>query len=123
MGSKTGKPDSFGSEGPFFIDEYEDERGKSPFEKWINGLDGTAAAQVNSYIRRLELGNMSNLRPPGDGVFELKIDFGPGYRVYLAFAGKRLILLLGGGTKRRQRTDIENAKRLWKDYLRRAEEG
>ncbi len=70
-------------------------------------------------MTRLALGNMSNVKGVGSGVFELRIDFGPGYRVYFGKDGERLILLLGGGTKQRQQRDIKTATVNWQDYKRR----
>ena len=67
-------------------------------------------------IARIARGATSNLKGVGDGLIEYRIDFGPGYRVYLAWSGKRLVILLGGGTKRRQAKDIEAAKARWTDY-------
>ena len=70
-------------------------------------------------VTRMEQGNLSNARGVGAGVHELRIDFGPGYRVYFGRDGDRLVILLGGGTKKRQQGDIRKAQALWKDYKRR----
>ena len=70
-------------------------------------------------VTRMAQGNLSSIKSVGAGVFERVIDFGPGYRVYLGKDGDRLVILLGGGTKKRQSTDIANAQTLWKDYKRR----
>lgn len=98
------------------IREYSDERGRSPFAAWFNKLDATAAARVDRYVRRIENGNFGNSKPVGGGVQELKIDFGPGYRVYYGKDGDQLIILLAGGSKRRQSADIEAAKKRWAEY-------
>lgn len=98
------------------IDEYLDSDGKSPFEKWFNGLDSQAALKVNTYITRIENGNFSQVASVGGGVYECKIDWGPGYRVYLGKDGKSLVILLGGGTKKRQQDDISKAKSYWQNY-------
>src|ERR1700756_3048052 len=68
---------------------------------------------------RLEQGNLSNVKSVGEGVLEYRINFGPGYRVYFGRDGEALVILLTGGTKKRQRRDIEQAKELWADYKRR----
>lgn len=73
-------------------------------------------------VTRLALGNFSNVKGVGSGVFELRIDFGPGYRVYFGKDGERLIILLGGGIKKRQQHDINAAGVNWEDYKRRKQE-
>jgi putative addiction module killer protein len=98
------------------IREYQ-ERGESPFASWFYKLDAAAAARVDRYIRRIENGNFGNSKAVGGGVQELKIDFGPGYRVYYGRDGKRLVILLAGGSKRKQSADIEAAKKHWEAYL------
>ena len=98
------------------VREYIDERGRSPFGRWFDGLDANAATKVRTALARLELGNLSNLKSVGGGTLEHRIHSGPGYRIYLGRDGERLIILLGGGTKRRQRQDIERARALWEDY-------
>ena len=70
-------------------------------------------------ITRMEQGNYSNVKSVGSGVHECRIDFGPGYRVYFGKDGEHLILLLGGGTKKRQQNDINNAIAAWRDYKKR----
>jgi len=103
----------------FEIGEYVDSRGLSPFARWFDRLDATAAAKVSTALSRMERGNLSNARSVGASVFEYRIDFGPGYRIYFGREGEALIVLLGGGTKARQQGDIETAKHLWKEYRRR----
>ena len=75
-----------------------------------------AAAKITVALSRIERGALSNAKTVGDGVSEFKIDFGPGYRVYFGMDGLALVILLGGGTKRRQTNDIETAKGLWAEY-------
>ena len=98
------------------VREYTDPAGRSPFEKWFSGLDACAAAKVTVALARLEQGHRPNVKGVGGGVLELKIDYGPGYRIYLGKDGERLVILLGGGTKKRQGVDIEAARRLWQEY-------
>ena len=92
------------------------EDGHSPFAAWFDDLDAVTAARVDRSIRRLEAGNFGAAKPLRDGVFELRLDFGPGYRVYYGREGKTIIILLGGGSKRRQETDIAAAVERWKRY-------
>lgn len=95
---------------------YLDARGQSPFGAWFDALTPQAAAKVTVAITRLSLGNNSNVKGVGAGVSELKIDFGPGYRVYFGNDGEWLVILLAGGTKRRQQRDITAARERWQDY-------
>lgn len=101
------------------VREYVDERGVSPFGRWFDGLDALAAVKVRTSLARMEAGNLSNVRGVGGGVLEYRIHFGPGYRVYFGRDGDTLIVLLAGGTKRRQQGDIEEARDLWEEYKRR----
>ena len=103
----------------FEIAEYVDARGGSPFASWFNRLDAHAAARVATALYRIEQGNLSNAKGVGAGVFEYRINFGPGYRIYFGRDGDALIILLGGGTKARQQCDIEAAGTLWREYRRR----
>ncbi len=102
-------------DGPFEIGEYL-EGARSPFAEWFNRLDPVTAARVDRYIRRLESGNFGSAKVVGEGVSELRLDFGPGYRVYFGRHGKVVIILLGGGSKRRQYADIAAAQARWKKY-------
>ena len=101
------------------IVEFLGEDGRSPYAKWFNRLSPQAAAKVSKAVIRMSLGNLSNVEPKGAGVSACKIDWGPGYRIYLGQDGDRLVILLGGGTKRRQQTDIDSAKTHWAGYKRR----
>jgi putative addiction module killer protein len=87
-----------------------------PFDKWFADLEAVARAKVARAIIRLEQGNFSNVKSVGSGVFEYRIDFGPGYRVYFGQDGPTLVILLTGGTKKRQQRDIEAAHAYWQDY-------
>ena len=101
------------------IREYVDLEGRSPYARWFNRLNAQAAAKVATALVRLERGNLSGVKGVGAGVFEHRIEFGPGYRIYFGKDGDALVILLGGGTKRRQRQDIETARSHWRDYKRR----
>jgi putative addiction module killer protein len=83
------------------------------FAKWIDGLrDLRARARIQARIERLAMGNPGDVRPVGEGVSELRLDYGPGYRVYYKKRGRRLIILLAGGDKSTQARDIKAALRL-----------
>ena len=102
---------------------YVTEEGKAPFDDWFNKLDTTAALKVRTALARFETGNMGDVKPVGQGVSERRITFGPGYRVYFGQDGDRLVILLCGGTKKRQSKDIEQAKAFWEDYKNRKQKG
>jgi len=100
------------------VQEYVREDGSIPYQKWFDSLDTQSAVKIAVAISRLELGNTSNIKW-FDGIGEYRIDFGPGYRIYLAQDGKELIILLGGGTKKRQQSDINKAIELFQEYKKR----
>ena len=91
------------------------EDSSSPYKSWFDGLDAQAAAKVTTAKLRMELGNTSSIKW-FDGMGEYVIDWGPGYRIYLAKEGDALIVLFGGGTKRGQQRDIDRAKVLLAEY-------
>ena len=97
------------------VEEYVREDGGNPYQKWFNGLDAQAAAKVTVAKARLELGNTSNLEW-FRGIGEYKIDWGPGYRIYLAKEGDALIILFGGSTKKDQQKAIDQAVALHDEY-------
>ncbi len=101
------------------VREYVDADGRSPFTKWLFGLNVQAAAKVATALERISDGNLSNVKPVGGGVLEFKIDFGPGYRIYFGRDGDRLMILLAGGSKTRQQLDIRQALAYWQDYKQR----
>lgn len=98
------------------VREYRSADGVSPFARWFTRLNTPAALKIRTAIARLEAGNLSNTKSVGRSVFEYRIDFGPGYRVYFGNDGEQLVILLAGGTKKRQRNDIETAQAYWADY-------
>ena len=99
--------------------EYLDARGRSPYAAWFDNLNANAAAKVATALYRLEAGNFSNVKGVGEGVFERKIDFGPGYRLYFGKSGETIVILLGGSGKQRQQEAIAAAQERWADYKRR----
>ena len=101
------------------IEEYLDSDGQSPFGAWFDALEAAAAARVTVALARAGQGNLSNAKSVGAGVSELRIDFGPGYRIYFGREGSVLIILLAGGTKKRQQRDIEAARERWNEYRQR----
>ncbi len=105
---------------PKEIELYNTADGAEPFGKWLKKLgDGQAVARIVQRLDRLRAGNAGDFKEVGEGVYELRIDYGPGYRLYFAFAGAHLIVLLCGGDKRKQAADIKRAHKLWRDYQKR----
>jgi putative addiction module killer protein len=102
--------------------EYVDAKGRSLYRDWLVKLDAATRARAIAAVLRVEGGNFSAATAVGAGVSELRLDFGPGYRIYFGKDGERLVILLAGGTKRRQQTDIEAAHALWAEYKRRKRE-
>ena len=106
---------------PRTLHEYRAPNGGIPFREWLRGLrDIHARARVRSRLNRLRLGNFGDAKPVGAGVSELRIPYGPGYRVYFARTGTTIVLLLCGGDKSTQKRDIRTAKDYWLDYQRRS---
>ena len=100
--------------------EYLTEAGGNPFREWLHSLrDTQARARIRVRLNRMRLGNMGDCEPVGEGVLELRMHFGPGYRVYLGQDGDVLIILLCGGDKRTQSRDVRTAKTYWQSYKRR----
>ena len=102
---------------------YQTAQGDVPFRDWLTQLrDKNAVLQIRMRLRRLELGNSGDCVPVGEGVSELRIHLGPGYRIYFGQQGSRCVLLLCGGDKRTQAADIMRAKWMWKDWKERCDE-
>lgn len=96
---------------------YETADGRVPFDDWFLGIrDRTTRARIETRIDRLALGNFGNCEPAREGVTELKMDFGPGYRVYFGRDGDTLVILLAGGKKDTQDADMELARQYWREY-------
>ncbi len=99
---------------------YVTSNGKAPYEKWLEGLrDIVGRSRIRARINRAALGNLGDHRAVGRGVIELRVDHGPGYRVYVGLQGHEFIILLHGGDKSTQERDIQKAQDYWNDYLRR----
>src|SRR5579863_9613548 len=101
------------------IVEYIGPNGRSAYARWFERLNAPAAAKIATALYRLSQGNFSNVKGVSAGVFEQRIDFGPGYRVYFGKDGDTLVVLLGGSTKQRQQEAISAAQDAWKEYRRR----
>ena len=102
---------------------YNTKDGKRPFDKWFDGLrDRNAQQRIDARLARVQLGNFGDSKTVGEGVLELRIDYGPGYRVYFGRDGDQVVLLLMGGDKRTQSKDIATAKEYWADYKARKQE-
>ena len=98
---------------------YLDPEGRSAFGRWFEELNTEAAAKVTTALYRLGQGNFSNVEGVGGGVFEYRVNFGPGYRIYFGKDGETLVVLLGGSTKKRQQRAIQAAHESWTEYKRR----
>lgn len=98
---------------------YTTERGKTPYIDWLKKQDKTAMSRVRVAIDRLRSGNTGNLKSVGDGVYEVRLTFGAGFRIYLGWEDDGIVILLQGGTKHRQSADIAKVKEFWRDYLER----
>jgi len=103
------------------IRHYLTQSGSDIFEDWLDDLkDAKAEAKIEARLARLAGGNFGDCKPLRAGVWELRIDWGPGYRIYYAMTGRSIVLLLCGGDKRKQASDIERAVALLKDYKERS---
>lgn len=104
------------------IEIYQTDTGKRPFSQWLKEIkDHLVKAKVRMRLARLEMGNFGEYKSVGEGVFELKIDLGPGYRLYYGKVGKKTVLLLCAGDKSTQQSDIEKAKAYFTDYQSRGD--
>ena len=93
----------------------QDEEGRELFTEWLSGLDAKTEAIILGRIDRVEDGNLGDVEPVREGVSELRIDFGPGFRVYFGQIGKQ-VHLIRGGTKKNQQREIDAAKRFWREH-------
>lgn len=101
------------------INEYLDDKAESPYANWLTSLkDVKGKAAILSHVDRMELGLFGDSNPVGDGISELRIHVGPGYRVYYAKEAKNIYLLLCGGRKSTQKGDIKKAKQYWSEFKR-----
>lgn len=104
---------------PREIRQYITSEGKILFDEWLNALrDIRAQARIEQWLDRLKLGNIGDCKPVDDGVYELRIDYGGGYRIYFSQIGSVVILLLCGGDQNTQNRDIRKARDYWQDFRR-----
>lgn len=105
---------------PRTIEIYIDAKGKRPFVDWRDCLDVNTRARVRTRLNKVEGGNLGDHKAEGGGVFALRLDFGPGYRIYYGLTNEqKIVLLLSGGDKKKQNQDIQEAIRLWEEYKER----
>lgn len=105
---------------PREIQNYLTADGRSPYEEWVDFIgDKTVISKIDTRLKRVRLGNFGDYRSVGEGVFELRIDYGPGYRIYFGQIGLTIVLLLCGGDKSTQEQDIIKAKQYWTDHEKR----
>lgn len=106
---------------PLTVENYTKADGTEPITEWLENLrDVMAETRLAARFRRLALGNPGDYKSVGDGVYELRVDYGPGYRVYFAFSDTRIVILLCGGTKKTQQADIATARQYWKEFQQRS---
>ena len=102
---------------PQKVEVYQDKKGTAPFVDWLRSLkDIQARAIIRSRINRIRTGNFDNHRSIGQGIWELKLNYGPGYRVYYGNENQNIVFLLIGGDKGSQDRDIKKAQKYWRDY-------
>jgi putative addiction module killer protein len=104
------------------VRQFIDRHGRNPYERWFENLESTVRARITVALTKLEGGNFSSAKGVGQGVSELRLDFGPGYRIYFGRDGETVVILLGGGTKKRQQADIKAARMLWLEYKKQKRE-
>jgi len=100
----------------FQVKEYLAQGGTNPYRDWLETLDSPVKQRIQARILRFESGNLGDVKALGEGIFEARIDFGPGYRIYFGREGNVVVLLLCGGDKSSQGKDILRAKEFWKQY-------
>ena len=107
----------------FSVREFITSDGRIPFREWIAALDVTIRARIQVRILRFESGNLGDHKSVGNGVWEARMPFGSGYRLYFGMDGIKIIVLLVGGDKSSQNKDIKLAQRYWREYLEEAQHG
>ena len=107
----------------YIVLEFKSAQGKNPFRDWLDAIGFTARARIQARIFRFERGNLGDCKALGAGVFEGRVNFGPGYRIYFGIQERRIVVLLAGGDKSTQKNDIARAKRYWAEYIREIKNG
>ena len=105
------------------VREYLTADGKNPYRDWLDTLDVTPRARIQARVLRFSTGNLGDHKSVGGGVWEARLAFGPGYRLYFGGEGPSVLLLLGGGSKRSQTDDIKRVKRFWSDHRKEGRHG
>lgn len=105
------------------VREYLTPDGRNPFRDWLAGLNGPVRARIQARVLRFSTGNLGDHKSVGAGVWEARLMFGPGYRIYFGKDGASFVLLLVGGDKSSQARDIRRARQLWSDYKEGGEHG
>ena len=108
--------------GPITVYYYQTSSGRCPFKDWFNSLDMQIQQIVDARLTRVRRGLLGHAENLGGGVWELKFDVGPGFRIYYGRVGKLIVILLHAGHKKKQESDIDAARECWTDYLRRTRE-
>lgn len=98
------------------IQKYVTDKGVCPFDEWFETLDSQTQARIDVRLDRVSLGNFGDYKSVGEGVYELRFTFGPGFRLYYGLVEKRIVLLLIGGSKKTQNRDIKAAQKFWRMY-------
>jgi putative addiction module killer protein len=106
----------------FLVREYLTREGESPYREWLLSLDKTVRARIQARIMRFEGGNLGDSKSVGEGIWEARLMFGAGYRVYFALEGRTVLILLLGGDKGTQGKDIRKAQQYWDDYCKRGKD-
>lgn len=106
---------------PIAVYYYQTSSGRCPFKDWFNSLDEQVQQIVDARLTRVRRGLLGHAENLGGGVWELKLDVGPGFRIYYGRAGKSIVILLQAGHKKSQSSDIDSARECWSDYLRRTQ--
>jgi len=104
-------------DGPLEVQYYQTEDGHRPFKRWLDSLDTAVQQVIDARLTRVRRGLLGDAKLLGGGLWELKFDVGPGYRIYFGKDGKTVVILLDAGDKKRQKSDIERAREYWADYL------
>ncbi len=107
----------------FVVREYVEDTGQIPFRAWLSQLDVAVRARIQARVLRFESGSLGDHKELGGGVWEARLDFGPGYRLYFGRRGRELVLLLLGGDKKSQTKDIKRAREFWAQYLKESKHG
>ena len=102
----------------YIIEKYVSHNGRAPFDEWFKNLDEIFQARIDACLDRLSLGNFGNCKSLGGGIYEMRLFFGSGYRIYFGHTNNNIILILSAGSKKTQKKDIKKAKIIWSKYIK-----